>query len=83
MSPPTSFTRDRFTWLAYLALAYFAYVQATLGPLMPFLRDELGMSYTVSDPSKRRWPRGVDEVTAANVRSGQGGGPGSQSRPLP
>jgi predicted MFS family arabinose efflux permease len=43
-----SFRRDRFTWLAYLMLAYFAYLQATLGPLMPFLRSELHMSYTVS-----------------------------------
>lgn len=39
--------RDRFTWLAYLMLAYFAYQQAALGPLMPFLRDELHLSYTV------------------------------------
>jgi len=46
--PATSFTRDRFTWLAYGMLAYFAYMQAALGPLMPFLRDELHLSYTVS-----------------------------------
>lgn len=42
-----SFTRDRFTWLAYLMLAYYAYMQSTLGPLMPFLASELNMSYTV------------------------------------
>lgn len=48
VSSPHPFARDRFTWLAYLMLAYFAYVQATLGPLMPFLRDELDLSYTVS-----------------------------------
>mgnify|MGYP005851557487 FL=1 len=41
------FARDRFTWLAYIMLAYFAYLQASLGPLMPFLRDELRLSYTV------------------------------------
>ncbi|MBL8146159.1 MAG: MFS transporter, partial [Anaerolineae bacterium] len=41
------FTRDRFTWLAYLLLAYYAYMQASLGPLMPFLAAEMGMSYTV------------------------------------
>ncbi len=40
------------------------------------------MTFKISDPSKRRWPKGVDEVTASNVRSGAGGGPGSQSRPL-
>jgi fucose permease len=42
------FIRDRFTWLAYLQLAYFAYMQAALGPLMPFLRAELAFSYTVA-----------------------------------
>ena len=43
-----SFERDRLTWLAYLMLAYLAYVQATLGPLMPFLRDELRLNYAVA-----------------------------------
>jgi len=28
-------------------LAYFAYLQAVLGPVMPFLRDEMDLSYTV------------------------------------
>jgi MFS family permease len=41
------FRRDRFTWLAYLMLAYFAYYQGVLGQMMPFLRSELGLSYTV------------------------------------
>ncbi len=40
--------RDRFTWLAYLMLAYYAYMQATLGPLMPFLRAQLDLNYTVA-----------------------------------
>lgn len=47
-SPSNQFIRDRFTWLAYLQLAYFAYMQATLGPLMPFLRAELAFSYTIA-----------------------------------
>ncbi|MGQ9851743.1 MAG: MFS transporter [Aggregatilineaceae bacterium] len=48
-TPPASpFQRDRFTWLAYLMLAYFAYQQAALGPLMPFLRDELKLNYTIT-----------------------------------
>jgi MFS family permease len=42
------FVRDRFTWLAYLMLGYYAYVQATLGPLMPFLRSELNLNYTIA-----------------------------------
>ena len=40
------------------------------------------LTINVADPSKRRWPRGVDEVTAEGVRTGSGG-PGSKSRPLP
>jgi 2-keto-4-pentenoate hydratase/2-oxohepta-3-ene-1,7-dioic acid hydratase in catechol pathway len=40
------------------------------------------MSFKISDPAKRRWPKGVDEVTAADVRGGTGSGPGSKSRPL-
>ncbi|MCS7071754.1 MAG: MFS transporter, partial [Anaerolinea sp.] len=44
---PQTFVRDRFTWLAYFMLAYYAYLQATLGPAMPFLGEELSMSYTV------------------------------------
>ena len=49
IAPSTNlFVRDRFTWLAYLMLAYYAYAQATLGPLMPFLRAELDLNYTVA-----------------------------------
>jgi 2-keto-4-pentenoate hydratase/2-oxohepta-3-ene-1,7-dioic acid hydratase in catechol pathway len=44
--------------------------------------DHIGrMTFHVSDPLKRRWPRGVDELTAEDVRSG-GGGPGRRQRPL-
>ena len=39
------------------------------------------LTVNVADPSKRRWPRGVDEATAADVRNGTGG-PGQKSRPL-
>ena len=39
-------------------------------------------SFTVSDPLKRRWPRGVDEATARDLREGTGG-PGQRARPLP
>jgi predicted MFS family arabinose efflux permease len=41
------FVRDRFTWLAYLMLAYGTYMVSTIGPLMPFLAADLGLSYTV------------------------------------
>ena len=43
-----TFHRDRFTWLAYLALAVYAYFLNILGPLTPFLKSELNLTYTVS-----------------------------------
>jgi fucose permease len=39
--------RNRVTWLAYLMLAYIAISQSILGPLMPFLRSELSLNYTL------------------------------------
>lgn len=42
------FVRDRFTWLAYFMLAYFSYMASTRGPFIPFLRDELDLSYSVA-----------------------------------
>lgn len=41
------FVRDRLTWLAYIMLAYIGFSQSILGPLMPFLRTELRLSYTL------------------------------------
>lgn len=43
-----AFHRDRFTWLAYLSLAFYAYFLNVLGPITPFLKEELRLSYTVS-----------------------------------
>ncbi|MBI2887694.1 MAG: fumarylacetoacetate hydrolase family protein [Chloroflexi bacterium] len=37
--------------------------------------------FSVSDALKRRWPKGVDEVSARAVREGTGG-PGASARPL-
>ncbi len=42
-----TFHRDRFTWLAYLLFAFFAYFLNILGPITPFLKDELRLTYTV------------------------------------
>lgn len=47
-SASAPFIRDHFTWLAYFVLAFYAYLQAALGPLMPFLRPELALSYTLA-----------------------------------
>ena len=43
-----AFPRDRFTWLAYFALAFYGYFLNVLGPITPFLKDELQLSYTIS-----------------------------------
>lgn len=44
---PVAITRDALTWLLYLLLGYYAFLQGGLGPLMPFLRSELRMSHTL------------------------------------
>ena len=45
---PQTFHRDRLTWLAYLSLAFYGYFLNVLGPITPFLKEELRLSYTVS-----------------------------------
>ncbi len=40
------FVRDRLTWMGYFMLGYIIFIQSMLGPLMPFLRDELHLTYT-------------------------------------
>lgn len=39
------FVRTPSTWLAYLLIGYFMYVQASLGPILPFLREDLSLGY--------------------------------------
>lgn len=46
-SPTPSFVRDRFTWLVYILFGYFVYLVAAIGPIMPFLRSELNLTYTI------------------------------------
>jgi fucose permease len=43
-----TFQRNRFTWLAYLLLAFYGYFINILGPIAPFLKEELHLSYTIS-----------------------------------
>jgi fucose permease len=48
MMPSTQpFLRDRLTWLAYAMLAYLGFSQSILGPLMPSLRGELQLNFTM------------------------------------
>src|SRR5450759_97493 len=42
------FIRTPFTWLAYLLLAFYGYYLNIFGPITPYLKDELGLTYTVS-----------------------------------
>jgi fucose permease len=42
----TEFHRDRLTWIAYVMLAWFAYLQAAPGLVIVHLRDELDLSYS-------------------------------------
>ncbi|HEV2123799.1 MAG TPA: MFS transporter, partial [Chloroflexota bacterium] len=39
------FMRDRATWAAYLLVGLFSYIQTSIGPAMPFLRDRLDLGY--------------------------------------
>ncbi len=43
-----TFRRDRFTWLAYCLLAFYSYSLNIFGPITPFLKQELNLSYTIS-----------------------------------
>ena len=40
--------RSRNTWVAYILLALYAYFLNIPGPIIPFLRDELDLSYTAA-----------------------------------
>ena len=40
------FRRDRLTWITYVVLAWFAYLQAAPGLVIVHLRDELDLSYS-------------------------------------
>jgi MFS family permease len=45
-TPDGEFRRDRLTWVAYILLAWFAYLQAAPGLVIGHLRDELNLSYS-------------------------------------
>jgi MFS family permease len=44
----TAFHRDELTWLAFGMLGFYNYLLSGLGPLMPSLREDLGLSYTIA-----------------------------------
>ena len=40
-----AYRRDRLTWTAFGALFAFGYVNAVLGPSLPYIRSAEGISY--------------------------------------
>src|SRR4051794_34045187 len=42
-----TYRRNRFTWAAFVALSAFGLLNAVLGPALPYLRSEEGISYLV------------------------------------
>jgi hypothetical protein len=46
--------RDRFKWLAYLALAFYGYFLNALGLITPFLKDEMRLTYAIGSFISRR-----------------------------
>jgi fucose permease len=68
------FRRDRLTWLAYGMLAWFAYLQAAPGLIVPHLRDELHLSYATGGLHVAAWAGGsvIAGLTATAVERGLG-----------
>jgi len=44
----SQFNRNQFTLSTYILLGFYAYMQTSLGPIMPFVRDELSLNYTIT-----------------------------------
>ncbi len=45
---PSAFRRSRQTWLFYLVFSVYGYVLNGMGPITPFLKAELNLSYVVT-----------------------------------
>lgn len=62
------FRRDRLTWLLYALLAWFAYLQAAPGLIVPRLREELGFSYAVGGLHVAAFAAGTTLAGATSAR---------------
>ena len=69
-----TFRRDRLTWVAYVVLAWFAYLQAAPGLVIGHLRDELGVSYSTGGLHVTAFAAGatIAGASAARLESGLG-----------
>ena len=52
------FIRDRATWVGYLLIGTYCLVLASMGPVVPYLRDEQGLNYTISSFHFSAWALG-------------------------
>ena len=68
------FRRDRLTWIAYVVLAWFAYLQAAPGLVIGHLRDELDLSYSIGGLHVAAFAAGslVAGVISARLERGLG-----------
>ncbi|MFN8195092.1 MAG: MFS transporter [Nocardioidaceae bacterium] len=69
--------RDRLTWVGYLLLAWFAYLQAAPGLVVPYLRSELGFSYSVGGLHVAAFAAGSTLAGLSSVRLERSWGRGS------
>lgn len=52
------FTRDKATWVGYLLIGTYCLILASMGPVVPYLRDEQGLNYTISSFHFSAWALG-------------------------
>ena len=55
---PMRLIRTPLTWYAYLLSGFFTFIINIQGNIIPFLRDELRLSYPPSVCIRARWPPG-------------------------
>lgn len=56
---PQTFTRDRITWLAYWMLSFYSFYINIFGPITPYLKSDLNLSYTVSSLHTSAFAAGI------------------------
>jgi len=47
-SDPDKFVRTPFIWTLYILLGLFSFMLSMIGPMVPYLRDEFAMSYSLA-----------------------------------
>src|SRR5215217_3770484 len=69
-----TFRRDRLTWIAYVMLAWFAYLQAAPGLVIVHLRNELDLSYSTGGLHVAAFAAGsmIAGVISARLEGGLG-----------